>query len=180
MKKSILTLCVFACFLATTTNIFSQTKTASTNSGFNIGVVDVDAVVKEMPEAIAADKEMTEMRNRIQDTITNMRKELETKVQNYQKQKAMMTAANQQEEEEKLQREIAEHQNYANEKDRELGMAREKLLEPIRVKVKTAIETVAKDEKIQIVLNKDAATVLYSDSKLDITFRVIDRIKRNK
>lgn len=183
MKKTILTLSICACFLAiTSTNVFSQTRSTAgvATSNFTIGVVDVDAVVKEIPEAIAGERELMEMSRRFQDTINDMRKDLDARVQNYLKQKAMMTPDNQQQQEEKLQRESLELQNYASEKDNEITTTREKLLEPIRIKVRNAIESVAKDEKISVVLHKNVSVTLYSDPKIDITFRVIDRIKRDK
>ena len=112
-----------------------------------------------------------------------MQKNLEEKIQTYQKQKGMMGASQQQQEEEKLQKENQEAQMFYQEKfsqTGEIAQLREKLLEPIRQKVKTAIEAVAKDEKVSLVLSKDSTLVLYADSKLDITFRVIDKIKRDK
>ena len=58
----------------------------------------------------------------------------------------------------------------------ELNKVREELLDPIRSKIRKAIEAVAKDEKIVLVVDKMAA--IYSDTSIDITFRVIDKIKR--
>ena len=93
----------------------------------------------------------------------------------------MMTQSKQQEELEKLQREAMELQNFSRQKEEEIGNRRDQLLEPIRVKVKEAIEAVAKTEKLSMVLAKDnASTVMYVDPKYDITFRVIDRIKRGR
>jgi len=146
-----------------------------------MGVVDVEAIVKEMPEAQAADKELIDLSKKFQDTIMEWRNSLETKAQNYEKQKGMMTQNKQQEELEKLQREAMELQNFSRQKEDEIGNRRDMLLEPIRVKVKDAIETVAKAEKLSMVLAKDnASVVMYVDPKFDITFRVIDRLKRGR
>jgi outer membrane protein len=121
-----------------------------------------------------------ELSQKYQDTIAKRQTELETKVQNFQKQKAMMAVDKQQEEEQKLQKEVQDFQAYVTQIQNEVAQAREKLLEPIRTKVKAAIEAVAKEEKLTLVLHKDASMVLYSEPKLDITFRVIDKIKREK
>jgi outer membrane protein len=177
MKKTILGLLVFLLALSSV-SLLAQAKSSSTS--LSIALVDIEAIVKEMPEALAADKELADFINLIQDSVNAKRKDIETRFQNYQKQKAMMPAANQQQEEEKFSLEAQELQTYSNEKQNEHSRLREKLLEPIRAKVKAAIEAVAKEEKISMVLSKEASLVLYADSKLDITFRVIDKIKREK
>jgi Skp family chaperone for outer membrane proteins len=93
----------------------------------------------------------------------------------------MMAANKQQEELEKLQKEALDLQNFSRMKEDEVGRRRDELLEPIRIKVKDAIEAVAKAEKLSMVLAKDnASVVMYFDTKFDITFRVIDRIKRGR
>jgi outer membrane protein len=174
MKKTSLTLIVLALLLSSV-GLFAQTKGASSAI---IGIVDVDAVVKEMPEYSSADKEMSEITKKYQDSVMAKRTDIETRYQAYQKQKGMMAADKQQQEEEKFIKESQDLQAYGNEKTQEVNQLREKLLEPIRNKVKTAIEAIAKDEKLTMVLSKESALVLYYEPKNDITFRVIDRIKR--
>ena len=182
MKKTILELFVVGILIfilaSSSANLLAQARTNPPS--FSLGVVDVETVVKEMPEALAADQELMEFTRRIQDTITERRKELETKVQNYQRQRAMMTAANQQEQEERFNQEMLELQGYGTEKEREIAQLRERLLEPIRARVRASIEAVAKSENISMVLSKEGALVLYYDPRQDITFRVIDHIKRNR
>ncbi len=108
-----------------------------------------------------------------------MRNDLQTKFEQYQKQKAMMPQDQQQKEEQALQAQQMQLLQYQDEKfgqQGELNTLREKLLAPIRDKVKFAIETVAKKEKFHLVVDKLMA--LYSDSTIDITYIVIDTIKR--
>lgn len=179
MKKTILGFFTAAFIVAFFSgNLFAQAKAGATGS---IGIVDVEAIVKEMPEALAADKEITELSKKYQDSIANKRKDIEGRYQTYLKQKTMLAADKQQQEEEKFGKEVQDLQNYGNEKQQEITQIREKLLEPIRAKVKGAIEAIAKDEKISVVLSRDASSiVLFFEPKLDITFRVIDKIKRDK
>jgi outer membrane protein len=158
--------------------LFTNDLAFSQASKLPIGIVDVEAVVKEMPEAIAADKELTDLSNLYRDTIATKKTAFETKLQNYQKQKGTMSASAVQAEEEKLYKEQQELTEYQQAKQDEIHRLREKHLEPIRVKVKAAIESVAKEEKLSLVLAKEAAVVIWSEDKMDITFRVIDKIKR--
>ncbi|MBR3091195.1 MAG: OmpH family outer membrane protein [Bacteroidetes bacterium] len=183
MKKSLLGLVLMflVCMCFANNGVAAQKVAGSGNN--NVAVVDVEAIVKELPEAIEADKQLKEIGQKYQDSLVKMQQALETKVQNYQKQKSMMQVAQQQQEEEKLQKENQTLNSFYQEKfgnTGELAVLREKLLEPIRAKVKKAIEEVAKSENVSLVLSKDASMVLYADNKLDITFRVIDKIKRDK
>jgi outer membrane protein len=147
-----------------------------------IGVVDVITIVKAMPEAEQGDKFLNELGAKYQDTLLQMQKDLQTKFESYKKQKAMMPAAEQQKEEEKLNNDNQRIRMYQEEKfaqTGELAQRRQSILEPLKDKMLKAIEVVAKEEKISVVLDKGAgAAVVFADDKLDITFKVIDKIKR--
>lgn len=145
-----------------------------------IGVVDVEIIVKELPEAQQADKDLKDLQKNFADTLKKLEDEFYKKLDQYQKQKALMTSEQQQKEEENLQlfqQEIlSKRENFNN----ELLKQREKKLEPIRVKVKDAIEAVAKDEKLSIVFDKSSSLILFVEDQFDITYRVLDKIKRKK
>jgi len=62
MKKLIQSLfLIVLCYTFSNFNSFAQS--------FALGVVDVEAIVKEMPEAQAADKELIDLSKKFQDTI---------------------------------------------------------------------------------------------------------------
>jgi Skp family chaperone for outer membrane proteins len=67
---------------------------------------------------------------------------------------------------------------YQEVKTQEMQLMREEFLRPIREKVKQAIAVIAKEEKLNMVLDKAAGIVLYSDDTSDITFKVLDRMQR--
>ena len=168
----------FTIFTFVVIALFTSSSAFSQAAKLAIGIVDVEAIVKEMPEAIAADKELTELSNKYRDTITARKTDLDTKLQNYQKQKGTMSASSVQAEEEKLLKEQQELNEYQQAKQDEINRLREKYLDSIRPKVKTAIETIAKREKLSLVLAKEAAVVIWSEDKLDITFDVIALMKK--
>ncbi|MFN4907929.1 MAG: OmpH family outer membrane protein [Bacteroidota bacterium] len=149
--------------------------------GFKIGVVSADVILKELPDAIKASKSIEEAGLKIRDTLQMMQKEFETRIESYRKQEAMMTAEAKRKEEESL---AAYRQRFLQYQEEKLGQAgeiarmREDLLAPIRVKVSEAITAVAKEEKINLVLDKMGGIVLYSEDKADITYKVLDRMKR--
>lgn len=153
----------------------------SNAQALKIGIVDVETIVKEMPEAKKAEVVLKEFTQKYQDTLVKMQKELEEKYQAYLKQKNMMPAEQQRKEEEGLQllnTQVMQYQEKKFGQQGELVIKREELLQPIREIVKTAIDKVAKTESIQIVLDKNDQIILYSEEKFDITYRVLDQIKR--
>ncbi len=144
------------------------------------GVVDVITILKEMPDAKKVDKELQEIGMKWQDTLVGMQKELESKFEQYKKQKTMMPADQQAKTEAELQALNQALMQYNQEKfgqTGEMAQVREQMLEPIREKVSKAIEKVAKEEKLNLVVEK-TSMILYSDDSLDITFKVLDVIKR--
>ncbi len=156
---------------------FAKAQTQS----LRIGVVDLEVIVKEMPEAQEANNKLIEIGRNYQDTLINMQKELEERFQKYQKQRSMMPAEQQQKEEEALNNlnlQIRQYQEQVFGTRGVLSQLQDKLLEPIRKKVKSTIEKVAKEEKMSFVFDKSSPIVLYAEEKFDLTYRVLDLLKR--
>lgn len=175
MKKMFLCSLLVFSFLLTANNLKAQKSSSAT---FNIGVVDVEAVVKEMPEAGVADKMLKDLQKKYSDSLQKMQEDLVKKVEQYQKQRAMMVADKQQKEEEGFRNTQAMLERFREEKFMEINQKRDEYLEPIRAKVRKAIQEVAKEEGMSFALDKGSSAVLFAEDKFDITFKVIDRIKR--
>lgn len=143
-----------------------------------IGVVSTDVIIKELPDAIKASKTMEELSLKYRDTLQLMQKEFETRVENYRKQEAMMTADGKRKEEESLAALRQRYMVYQEEKNVEIKKLSEDFMGPIRQKVTEAIAAVAKEEKLNMVLEKSLGIVLYSEDKADVTYKVLDRMKR--
>ena len=61
----------------------------------------------------------------------------------------------------------------------EIYKKQEELFAPIKTKIYAAIEKVAKEEAMQFIFDKSGDIILlYADSAFDITFKVLDRLKR--
>ncbi len=64
----------------------------------------------------------------------------------------------------------------------EIAQQREKIFAPVREKIVKAIQSVAKEEKMVFVFDKtpEGSMVLYAEPTLDLTYKVLDRMKRGK
>lgn len=142
--------------------------------------VDSEKILSELPEAQKASKELETLVNAWQDTLAKMNSDLQKQFEEYQKQESIMPAAKKEAEQKRLADLDTKRREYATQKlDARTGEAaqeREKRLAPIREKVLRAIETVAREDGFTFVF--DRTNILYGDAKVDLTYKVIDRLKR--
>ena len=96
------------------------------------------------------------------------------------KQKSMMQPAEQQKQENAFRAEEQQLLALREQMLQQLNTKRDEFLKPIREKIINAIKEVAKEEHLKIVLDKSNPTVLYAEDSMDITFKVLDKIKRGK
>lgn len=153
-------------------NANAQSKT------LKIGVCDVEKIVREMPEAISADKNLKDLQQAYQDTLQIMQTQLMTRAESFQKQRSMMAADKQKSEEEAIRAAEQNLYKYRDAKFAEITDKRNQYLDPIRKKVSDAITAVSTDEGLTFVFDKANGGLLYSEEKFDITFKVIDKMKR--
>jgi outer membrane protein len=155
---------------------FSVVAAQTSKSAF----VDSEKILGELPEAQRASKELETLVKGWQDSVASMNASLQKQVEEYQKQSSVMVPAKKDAEEKRLGDLNQKLREFATQKlDARTGEAaseREKRLTPIREKVLRAIEAVAKEDGFTFVF--DRANVLYGDAKVDLTYKVIDRLKR--
>jgi len=142
--------------------------------------VDSEKILGELPEAQRASQELGALVKAWQDSVAGMQSDFQKQVEEYQKQSSVMAAAKKDVEEKRLNDlNVKWREFYAQKLDPQKGEAaqeREKRLAPIREKVLRAIEVVAKEDGFTFVF--DRANVLFADAKVDLTYKVIDRLKR--
>ena len=173
MIRSVLAI---ACLVALGTMAAVTTSAQS----YRVGFVNTETIIKELPEAQKASADIEQKGMKIRDTLQMMQKEFETRLQEYTKQEALMSADAKQKEQEALNGLRARFLQYQETKTAEMQALRENFLKPIREKVAAAIEEIASEEKLNMVLDKTAGLVLYSEDSADITFKVLDRMQRGK
>lgn len=162
-------------------------------SQLKIAFVDSDAIIKQLPEAQAVQKQIEDLQKLYIDTLTAKENEyktkaeaLKTKYEDAQKQvqagnltpeqvKALDAEITQMQTElQKLEQDYAEYKQQVQEI---LLKTQAELFKPVKEKITKVIETLAKELKYSYVLDRAGDTVLYGDKELDITFKVLDRLK---
>jgi outer membrane protein len=176
VKKQMLLVAVFVLFAAVT--VSAQTQTAK------IAYVNSETILRELPEAQQVRKELETTIKSWQDELEKMSKELQDGVEDYQKKQAMMDPKAKQEKERQLQdlqeRARLYQQQKFDTREGEAVKLRERKFQPIQDRVLKAIEQTAKEDGFNYIFDKleTATNLLYADSKFDLTYKVIDRLKR--
>lgn len=160
----------------------------------NVGFVDSEVIIKQLPEAQQVQKNLEELQKLYVDTITTKENELKAKAEEFQTkyQQAQSDIQNgvitSQEQIDALQSELGAMQTELRTLDEGMAIYKQtvqqvliqkqaELFQPVKEKITKTIEEVAKEMKINFVFDKADGTMLYGDKKFDITFKVLDKLK---
>jgi outer membrane protein len=155
----------------------------SSAQSVKIAYVNSETILRELPEAQQVRKDLESTVKVWQDELEKMGKELQEAVDDYQKKESLLDAkakADKQKALQELQQKARDYQYQKfDQREGEAVKLREKKFAPIQERVMRVIDKVAKEGKFNFVFDKlDAATnLLYADSKYDLTYKVIDRLK---
>ncbi len=148
-------------------------------SQVKMGFVDTDVIIQQMPEFKDIENRLKVLQESYVDTLRAMEANYKAKVETYQRQQAMLNAEAKAVEENQIKAIGEQYLQFQQDRlgpQGKLAQYQSQLLDPIKVKVKNAIEKVSKDEKLTAVMDK--AMLIYFDAKLDITFKVLDYLRR--
>ena len=166
---------VAAVFVFISANLFAQSQ-------LKLGYVDSQLILAQFSEAIKAQGELDALTNKWSGQVDSMTLTYQQALADYQKQANTMT------EEKKLEAQkslIAQEQAIIDFRRQKFGQngeiyqMQEQIFDPVKKKIYAAIEQVAKSEGMQFVFDKSGDIILlYADSAFDITFQVLDKLKR--
>ena len=163
---------------------FSVSLTAQT-ANVKVGDVDSQVPLNQFPPAVKAQSDLDAMIQGWNKKIDSMTVALQQAYQSYQQQAETMTPdarATQEQAIVQQQQKLDQfRQSKYNQQNGELYLKQEQMLGPIKEKVFDAIDKVAKEEGMNFVFDKAGDVVLlYADQEFDITFKVLDKLKRGK
>jgi outer membrane protein len=162
----------------------SNAQSGKTGSSLKIAYVNSATIIRELPEAQQVQKDLEANVKVWQDELEKMSKELQDGLDDYQKKKDMMDPKAKEDKEKSLQQLQTRAREYQYQKfDTREGEAvkmREQKFAPIQARILEAIEKTAKEDGFTYVFDKmeNATILLFADPKFDLTYKVIDRLKR--
>lgn len=155
----------------------------SLNAQAKLGYVDSEVILTQFSESIKAQGDLDALTNKWSAQLDSMTLVYQQAIADYQKQAETMPEAKKTEAQQKIikmEQDIMEFRRTKfTQGSGEIFKKQEELFAPIKSKIYTAIEKVAKEENMQFVFDKSGdILLLYADSAFDITFKVLDRLKR--
>ncbi|CAG1769225.1 hypothetical protein BAC3_00130 [uncultured bacterium] len=166
---------------------------AITGAQVKIAFVDSEVIINQLPEAQAVKTQLEGLQKQYVDTITVKENDIKTKADAF---KAKYEDAQKQIEAGKLtadqikalESELGIMQEEVQSLDQELSVYKQnvqkllydtqvELFKPVKEKITKAIEGLAKELKYNMVLDKASDALLYGDKDIDITFKVLDKLK---
>lgn len=164
--------------LISTVTIFAQNPQ-------KIGYVDSQIILTQLPEAIKAQSDLDAMTSIWSSQVDSMKLALQQQYADVQKQLTTMTDEQKQIKQKELIEKEQQIYAFQNQKfgqpNGEIYQKQETIFEPVKKKIYAAIEQVAKEESMQFIFDKSGdILLLYADASFDITFKVLDSLKRGK
>jgi outer membrane protein len=140
--------------------------------------------MKQLPEAQDAQKKIDVIVNNWKDEIAEMEKKWKEKFDTYDRKKLIMsdqTRAAAEKELQDLDRKIIDFRTQKFGQDGELTKKQQEIMKPVQDKIFLAIQEVAKEDSYDYIFDKSGQILLlYTNEKLDLTNRVLDKIGKLK
>lgn len=173
MKKNLLI--IAAILFISSISIFAQ--------GEKMGYVDSQIILTQYPAAIKAQGDLDALTNLWSAQLDSMTLEYQQALSNYQQQANTMPEDQQLAAQQNIvgmeQKIVDFRRKKFSQPDGEIYVKQEQIFEPVKTKIYAAIEKVAKEEGMKFVFDKSGdILLLYADSAFDITFKVLDQLKR--
>ena len=158
---------------------------AAQAQALKIGFVNSAKIFQELPEAKDAQKRIDAITKPVQDSLEMKQKYLQSRYDEYQKKEGMMNDASKkaaQQELMDLERSFNEYRGQKFGADGDLAKETDKILAPLKDKILKGIERVAKEDKYSFIFDQtdQVKVLLYGDPTHDLTYKVIDKLKRGK
>jgi outer membrane protein len=139
---------------------------------FRVGVVDGMDVVSKSSAGKAVQDAIKRKSEELSRPFTQKRQDLAKEVENFQKQASLMKEDARKTKAAELEKKMQAFQQQGADAEKQLQKFQEGQLAPLFQKLEGAVKAVAQQEKLDMVLDKRNAGLLYMDPKLDITDKV--------
>ncbi len=133
-----------------------------------IGYINVNQVVDQMPETKTLQKQIQDYQKTFVDQLTTMNNELQTNAQGYDAKKATMTDAARTAKESELQDMNKRLQDFQTKAQQQVADKSKQLSDPLLNRVRTAIQTVAKEKGYTYVFDSQQTELLVSQPQDDL------------
>jgi outer membrane protein len=148
------------------------TPLCAAQADFKIGIVDGMDVVSKSGEGKRVQDSIKAKSESLGKPFAQKRQDLAKEVEEFQKQAGVMKEDARKRKAEELEKKMKDFERQGADAEKQLQQFQEQQLAPMFQKLEAAVKAVAADQKLDLVLDKRNAGLLYMDPKLDITDKV--------
>lgn len=141
----------------------------------SVAHVNREKILDTMPSQGEAAKEIENFERRAIAELQETQEKLQRDFQKLQEEKSTMSPTAYKFEENRLNKKYQEFQQRQQELDQQIQILSQEVYEPILERARIAIETVAKAEKVEYVLDQTSPAMLYGGGR-DLTNKVITEV----
>ncbi len=143
-----------------------------------IGVVDSSDVLGKSADGKKVQDTLKRKGDELGRDLQKQDQEIGRMVEEFRKQSAVMKEEAKKQRQEELSKRASEFQRRVQDADKQLAQLEQKEKEPLLKKLEQAVNAVAQENKLDIVLDRRASGLLYMAPALDITEKVRSRFGR--
>ncbi len=155
---------------------------AAVGAEIKVGYVDVQRAIEETSTGKKAKKELEKEVSEKQKDLEKKKADIQKMQEDLEKKKSVLSEEVRQRKAAELQEEFMKYQQLVGQTEMNIRKREQELTKPIVDKLKTAIEKVAKDKKLDMILHQSEKfqTVLWASDQLDLTDEVIKQYEKLK
>jgi outer membrane protein len=142
-----------------------------------IGYIDTQRVIQEAPGAADARTTLEREMQALQTQLNAMEDSLKTMYAEYQQRQQMMSAEAKRTREQEITTKNQAFQQRAEELQERAQRRQQEVMQPIMANVEKVIDDVRKAEGYAILFDRRSQAIVSADPALDLTQKVIDRLK---
>lgn len=141
--------------------------------------IDSRAVLQRAPGSAAIQAQISKEREAAQASVSKMQDSLRAMYDSYLKAQATLTAAQKDAQEKALQQKNAEFDQRVSQMDQDMQKRQYDLIQPMMTQIKEVLENIRNEEKYTFIFDvgNDPGLIVAADKNLDITEKVIGRLK---
>ena len=148
------------------------------HADLKVGIVDGMDIISKSSEGKRVQQNLKRKSEELGRPFVQKRQDLQRQVEEFQKQASLMKEDARKRKAAELEKKMQDFQRQGASAEKQLAQYQEKELAPLFNKLETAVRSVAQEDKLDLVLDKRNAGLLYMDPKLDITNKVRSRFGR--
>lgn len=147
---------------------------------FKMGYVDLQKALQTTEAGKTAKTNLQKEFEKKKSEFEKQQKDLQKEAEQFEKKSAILNDSARAAKQAELQKKVMEFQRAASESQMKLQERERELTKPILEELRAIIESLAKERKLQLVIEKNEGAVLYAESGSDLTEEVITRFNSKK